>query len=1042
MLQHIAPPAASLPVALLDRLATWAECQPRCPALVHLADGDEEQERIDYGGLFERINAVAAWLRGHVAPGERVLLAPHSEVHYLVGLLACLRAEVVAVPTLSPLNARGLSRIRAHGEDAGACALLVDAWVLARRDRHHGDPDDWVHGIPWLNIADAYLPAVSPPSQTGLLPSPEDRAGRPAYLQYTSGSTSRPKGVMITHANLAAQLGGLERVLDHRPGSVICNWMPLYHDFGLIMSLQALYSGGTAVLLPAVVTVQRPRRWLRAISDYRAVSSAAPNFMFDRCVERIPQSDCLGLDLSSLRHVMNGGEPNQPATLGAFTEFFHPYGLDESACLPSYGLAEATLVVAMRMPGAGPLVGSFDPEGLLQFRAVAVSAAAQGKELVSCGTPLVEKSVSIVDPETGQLCPAGSIGEVWVASPSVAAGFWARDVESIDTFEARLSNQTNNRGHLRTGDLGFLWEGELFIAGRHKDLIIVRGENHYPQDIEYTAAQSHADLEPNAGAAFAIDGTHGELLVVVQEVRREAHKRIATAEVFAALRQAVAENHGLDPAHIILLRPGGLPRTSSGKVQRRACRQAWQGGQLPVLADWCASSAEQGVAERNADPLELEVLATCQQLLANRHIDPQISLFEYGVDSLKAVEILLALEVRWEVTLDLADFADNSSVALLAQMIRVYRDTPRSANPSQPFFLGDRAEGVSPDPDGLIAQLRHYVATWEGERHAPDRLLVGRNINGTKSPLFWVFQGQQEFTALADRLGPDQPVYAMRSGHQVMEYTEANIQTLATSYRREISAIHPHGPYLLGGNCQGGLIALAIAQQFWRIQKPVALLSLLEWAFPPQPYLGRVALFWGASSTQKNPYFKFRNPELYWHRAFGAFTTDIITGGHGEFFSGQNLEMLASRLADRLREATDVAPLFQPSSAFRAVYRPINPPTQLTVSQQFRIEVEIQNISAIDWEASEISGLQLGNHWLDNERQGVSWLDGVARLPAVSVGGKTTVSLPVRSPSKPGTYFLQLDLVEEGVAWFSERGVKAVALPITVSAMDGDAAKC
>ena len=1027
--------SSSRPTGLLDRLVTWADCQPRYPALVYLADGEQEQERLDYGTLFARINTVSTWLRGRVAPGERVLLAPHSEVHYLVGLLACLRAGVVAVPTLSKMNRRSLDRIQAHGEDAGACALLADPWVLAQREFHIGDSGAWIHSIPWLNLEDAYGQDLQPSTQS-VFPLPESElAGDLAYLQYTSGSTSRPKGVMVTHANLAAQLGVLERVLDHRPGSVICNWMPLHHDFGLIMSLQALYSGGTAVLLPAVPTVQRPRRWLQAISDYRAVTSAAPNFMFDRCVEYISPLECHDLNLSGLHNLLNAAEPIQPATLRTFANHFHPYGFRESAWVPAYGLAEATLMVTTGLPGNGFLIESFDTDALLEKRAVAACATTQGKELVGCGTPLVAESVSIVDPESGQPCPTGGIGEIWVASPSVAAGFFGRDVESTETFDARIPSQVDTRSYLRTGDLGFLWKGELFIAGRHKDLIIVRGENHYPQDIEYTAAQSHPDLEPNAGAAFAIDGANGELLVVVQEVRREAHKRIAPDNLFAAIRHTVAENHGLDPAHIILLRPGGLPRTSSGKVQRRACRQGWQSGKLPVLAEWGSLSLPSSFApEGHMDSLELDILTTCQRLLGNHHlVNPRISLFDYGVDSLKAVEILLALDERWGLSMDLADFADYSSVSLLAQAIRNNTGKPRPTCQDRPFFLGDQDREPSPGTAGLISQIRQYIATWEGERPEPDSLLVGRNTSGKNSPLFWVFQGQQEFAALADRLGPDQPLYAMRSGHQVMEYTEANIQILATHYRREIAAIHPNGLYLLGGNCQGGLIALAIAQQFWRLQQPVGLLNLMEWAFPPQPYPGRVALFWGESSKQKNPFFKFRNPEFYWRRAFGAFTVDIISGGHGEFFSDQHVGVMAVKLAARLREAVAAPPLLLPATALRATYRFVNLPARLDLRQQCQIEVEVRNSGSHDWAPTEISGLQLGNHWLDGERQVVSWLDGVAALPTISVDRSVTVSLPVCAPSTPGTYFLQLDLVEEGVAWFSERGNETLMLPILVS---------
>ena len=385
--------------------------------------------------------------------------------------------------------------------------------------------------------------------------------------------------------------------------------------------------------------------------------------------------------------------------------------------------------------------------------------------------------------------------------------------------------------------------------------------------------------------------------------------------------------------------------------------------------------------------------------------------------------------------MDLADFATHSSVALLAGVIRERSIASPTVPREQPFVVGDRDEGGGslPAAEELLTQVRHYVAAWEGERRAPDSLLVGRNTGGKNAPLFWVFQGQQEFTALADRLGPEQPVYGFRSGHQVMDYTEANIQTLATSYRREIAIAYPQGPIILGGNCQGGLIALAIAQQFWRLQQPIALVCLLEWAFPPQPYQGRVALLWGAASLHKNPFFKFRNPEHYWRRAYGAYSVDMVSGGHGEFFSGANLDDLANKLVTRMHEALAMPPLLLPTAACRASYRVKNPPAQLAPEQSYLLEVEVQNQGNSDWDATEQSGLQLGNHWLDSTRQVVSWLDGVLPLPTIAAGQVRTVALSIQAPSNPGTYLLQLDLVEEGVAWFSERGVTPLTLTIPVT---------
>ena len=1025
------------PNSLLARLIFWADHHPTATAVIYLADGERVQERISYGELLARVDGIAVWLRTHVAPGERVLVAAHSEVHYLLSLLACLRAGVVAIPTLASVNARALERMQAHGEDAKAVALLADTWVIERRERGRvANTDLWIDGIPWLNVEEE-------PSKSGRVAdiakvtnSLKDPHGV-AYLQYTSGSTSSPKGVVITHANLAAQLGDLERVFSHRPGSVVCNWMPLFHDFGLILSLQGLYCGGTLVLMPAVPTVQRPYRWLSALSTYRAVTSAAPNFMFDRCVERIPPEARKGLDLSSLRHLMNGAEPIQAGSLQTFNAYFHAYGFQESACLPAYGLAEATLVVSIGVPGKKIVTQKFSAEALLERRAVLHEGMHPYKELVGCGEALVPDSVRVVDPDSGRPSHADEIGEIWLTSPSVADGYWEPKSETDDTFLASLADVPDGRHYLRTGDLGFIWQDQLFVSGRLKDLVIVRGENHYPQDIELTVVKSHPDLEPNAGAVFAIDSASGEALVIVQEVRREMLQRIVPEALFASIRRAVAENHGLDSAHIILLRPAGLPRTSSGKVQRRECRQRWQNGTLPIVMAWAATNTVDVTPEDIAVNMESEIVSICRTLLGNMQIFAQTNLFDCGVDSLKASEILLAIEERWEVVMDLADFAAHPTAALLATAIGVRQETLAPARQEEAFVLGDIVcaddnTASSRDAEGVVSQIRQYVGTWGGERATPESLLVGRNVRGKKCPLFWVFQGEQEFIALADRLGVDQPVYGFRSGHQVMTYSEANIQMVATHYRREITAIYPHGDFILGGNCQGGLIALAIAQQFLRLQRSVALLALLEWAFPPQPYQGRVALFWGESSLHKNPYFKFHEPQHYWNRAFGAHCVDIVSGGHGEFFAGKNLHVLADKLNTRMGEALALPQLFLPQAAFRVAYRAIDPPRQMGIHQLLSIEVEIKNTSTCDWDSTGQSGLKLGNHWRDNADSVVSWLDGVAPLPTLKSGSATTLTIAIRAPAAPGEYCLQLDLVEEGIAWFSERGVTPLTLKISV----------
>jgi len=367
-------------------------------------------------------------------------------------------------------------------------------------------------------------------------------------------------------------------------------------------------------------------------------------------------------------------------------------------------------------------------------------------------------------------------------------------------------------------------------------------------------------------------------------------------------------------------------------------------------------------------------------------------------------------------------------------MDRTHRD--RAAT----FYLGDRGETPGADSGALLEQIRTYVAAWEGKRAHAGSLLLGRNVEGSCPPLFWVFQGQQEWINLAGRLGPSQPLYGLRSGHQVMDYTEANVQELATAYRREIEAAQPHGPVLLGGNCQGGLIALAIAQQFWRLHRPVALLALLEWAFPPQPYVGRVALLWGDASRDKNPYFRFRRPELLWERIFGAHTVDIIPGAHGQFFDGAGLAALADRLSVRMAEALRAPLLMLPGSLEgMARYRLLDVPTRADCGEEIALSVAVTNAGSVAFAATEHSGLRVANHWLSARGDVVHWLDAEAALPELAPGEETIVVVKVRAPSVAGRYTLQIDLVEEGVGWFSERGVAPLQHTILVVAGQSEA---
>ena len=406
------------------------------------------------------------------------------------------------------------------------------------------------------------------------------------FCNTSSGSTGTPKGVMLSHANLLHNSGLISHGFEHTRSCSGVFWLPNYHDMGLVGGiLQPIYIGRPNILMSPMSFLQKPIRWLRAISHYGAATSGGPNFAFDLCVDKISADQCRGLDLSKWELAFNGAEPIRPDTLERFVEKFAPYGFRREAFYPCYGLAEATLIVTGGYKKQAPVVKAFD-SSKLEVEHRAVESAADGitaRPLVGSGSNFRDQRIAIVDPETATECEAGEVGEIWVRGPSVARGYWLRPEESSATFCAQLRD-TGEGPFLRTGDLGFLCDDELFVTGRIKDLLIVRGVNHYPQDIEFTGEKSHAALRANAGAVFSFEAQGAEQVVLVQELeRRQLGQADAAIE---AIRRSVSRDHELQLDAILLIKAGSIPKTSSGKIQRHATRQAYLDGTLKVLAQW------------------------------------------------------------------------------------------------------------------------------------------------------------------------------------------------------------------------------------------------------------------------------------------------------------------------------------------------------------------------------------------------------------------------------------------------------------------------
>jgi acyl-CoA synthetase (AMP-forming)/AMP-acid ligase II len=545
-------------------------------AYTYLADGERESRTLTFGELDLEARAVAAGLQGHLSPGDRVLVPALDGMEFIRGFLGCQYAGVIPVPASLPFPVKSQASVRtlcAIAHDCGARAVLSDV-PSDLCELIRGVATDELARIPWLAVNGIALDTAAQLHPVNV--RPQDIA----FLQYTSGSTSTPKGVIVTHQSLLQNEELIKHWLGVKDDDSFVNWLPLFHDMGLIGNvLQVLYSGAHAAIMPPFAFVQRPERWLRAISRYRGTISGSPNFGYELCARRIAPEDCADLDLSSWRWAYDGAEPIRASTLHAFSKAFRPYGFDGRALAPCYGLAECTLLAVGSERERGPTQMAVAEDALSSDRLV----PGNGRTLVASGVPMLHRRVEIVDPASRRRLGHGEIGEIWIAGPDIARGYWGRRQESEDTFGARVADDGDGP-FLRTGDLGAVYDGHLFVTGRLKDLIIVAGRNHYPQDLEATVEEAHPAIRRGCCAAFALECDGAERVIVVAEVRPEGHEAgVDLDELRRAVRSAVARDHDVNVSEVALVAPHSVPKTSSGKLQRSACRLAFEHDELPVV---------------------------------------------------------------------------------------------------------------------------------------------------------------------------------------------------------------------------------------------------------------------------------------------------------------------------------------------------------------------------------------------------------------------------------------------------------------------------
>lgn len=568
--------SASLVALLEHRAAT----QPDDEAYLFLSDRGAREAALTFAQLRDRARGVASGLLQKGAPGDRALLIFPQGLDFIVAFFGCLMAGVIAVPMMVPRRQSTRDSSESIVADCAPRFIMTCAPLLTgpRKDvaaRFSDSAFEWI-----------VVDATAAPNAESAPALPPIGRGTIAFLQYTSGSTSDPKGVVVTHDNLLQNLEMIRLAFGATDRSNFVSWIPLYHDMGLIMSaLESFYVGSRCALMAPAAFVQRPLVWLKAIQEYRGEIACVPNFAFDLCVSRFSAEAAAGLDLSCWKVAVNASEPVHADTIERFNATFAAHGFAPRAMYPLYGMAEATVMISGGTRGAGHVTRAVSRTDLGNHRVLAPRRDDDCQIVVGCGRAVAGERIAIVDPASCARLGPDRVGEVWVGGPHVAQGYWRNEAASLSTFSAQIDGEPGT-SWLRTGDLGFLDEaGELFITGRIKELIIIRGINHYPQDIERTVQDSDPALRQNGGAAFSVpDETGEETLVVVQEVERTRRHAVDAAEIVGRIREAIANEHEVHARHVVLIRPGTLPKTTSGKIQRGVARQFWLEQRLELLA--------------------------------------------------------------------------------------------------------------------------------------------------------------------------------------------------------------------------------------------------------------------------------------------------------------------------------------------------------------------------------------------------------------------------------------------------------------------------
>ncbi len=754
--------------------------QPDRIAFTFLANGEIEAGGFTHAALDSRARVIGAWLASISQTGDRAMLLYPSGLDFVAGFFGCLYAGLTVVPAYAldlARLARTVSRLETIIQDCEPVVALTDAaslQVIERLIPQHPS----LGRIRWIDtetIADHVASGWQ---------CPVEDPNALAVIQYTSGSTKTPRGVMLSHRNILENLEVMRSTFDYSHETTFLGWLPLAHDLGLFSHVVLpMYLGALSVLMTPDAFIQNPSRWMKAVARYPLVGTHAPNFAWELAARRVTAEELASLDLSCLHTADLGGEPVRLHTLDRFAAAFSPCGFRRERFVAAYGLAEATLLVSS---ARNPRVLRIDPAELERDRVVEeIRDDVPGRVLVSVGRPTPGQKISIVDPTTELECGPRHIGEILVSGPNIGLGYWNKPEDTELTFRAYIKD-TQEGPFLRTGDLGFLDNGELFVTGRLKDLIILHGRNHYPQDFELTVEECDKALRPGCTAAFAVETGSEERLVVVQELRDA--KQTGLAEIISKIRSALFKEHGVTPHAVVLVAAGNVPKTSSGKIQRQACRALYLSDGLKVIQQSLDQprTAESAIAPRTAAEKTLAAIWSQALNIDSSEIGVHDSFFDLGGDSLAAITCVAQMCAAF----DLAEVPPE---------IFLYAPT--------------------------LAQMARELAEPES-RIDRETEIVPIQSAGSGVPLVIVAPGL-EGRNLAKRF-PGHPVLAIRGSDVEHRTSRPSLESIASEYVDALRKFQPRGPYALCGWCSAGVVAFEMARRLESEGELVAFVALFD----------------------------------------------------------------------------------------------------------------------------------------------------------------------------------------------------------------------